>query len=80
LDEPTKGIDVGSKDDIYRLIRNLAGQGVAVIVISSEVEEIVLLADRVLVMGDGRIIGTFEGESINEREITACYLQAAASD
>jgi ABC-type sugar transport system ATPase subunit len=51
----------------------------AVILISSEVEEICLLSDRVIVMGGGAIIGTFEGERINEREITTCYLQSAKS-
>jgi ABC-type sugar transport system ATPase subunit len=79
LDEPTKGIDVGSKEEIYELIRALAAQGMAVVLISSEVEEICLLSDRVIVMGDGTIIGTFEGERINEREITTCYLQSAKS-
>ena len=79
LDEPTKGIDVGSKEEIYELIRKLADQGMAVILISSEVEEVCLLSDRVIVMGGGTIIGTFEGERINEREITTCYLQSARS-
>jgi ribose transport system ATP-binding protein len=79
LDEPTKGIDVGSKEEIYGLIRQLAYQGMAVMLISSEVEEICLLSDRVIVMGNGKLIGTFEGERINEREITACYLQSAKS-
>jgi ABC-type sugar transport system ATPase subunit len=79
LDEPTKGIDVGSKEEIYHLIRELSGQGMTVILISSEVEEICLLSHRVLVMGDGRIIGTFTGDEINESSITACYLQTAAS-
>jgi ribose transport system ATP-binding protein len=79
LDEPTKGIDVGSKEEIYRLIGELSHQGMTVIVISSEVEEICLLSHRVLVMGDGRIIGTFTGDEINESSITACYLQTAAS-
>jgi ABC-type sugar transport system ATPase subunit len=79
LDEPTKGIDVGSKEEIYCLIGDLSRQGMTVIVISSEVEEICLLSHRVLVMGDGRIIGTFTGDEINESSITACYLQTAAS-
>jgi ABC-type sugar transport system ATPase subunit len=75
LDEPTKGIDVGSKEEIYELVRTLADEGMAIILISSEVEEICLLSDRVIVMGDGKILGTFEGKQINEREITSCYLQ-----
>jgi ribose transport system ATP-binding protein len=78
LDEPTKGIDVGSKEEIYGLVHGLAAKGMAVIVISSEVEEICLLSDRVLVMGAGRLIGSFSGEAIRENTITACYLQTAA--
>jgi len=77
LDEPTKGIDVGSKEEIYHLIRDLALEGMTVIVISSEVEEICLLSHRVLVMGNGAIIGSFTGEEINDSSITACYLQTA---
>jgi ribose transport system ATP-binding protein len=78
LDEPTKGIDVGSKEEIYGLIRAMSSEGITVVVISSEVEEICLLSHRVLVMGNGRIIGSFTGDQINESSITACYLQAAA--
>lgn len=79
LDEPTKGIDVGSKEEIYKLIRTLVGQGMTVIIISSEVEEICLLSDRVLVMGDGKLIGTFNRGEINEKSIALCYLQAGAA-
>jgi ribose transport system ATP-binding protein len=79
LDEPTKGIDVGSKQEIYKLIRTLTAQGMTVIVISSEVEEICLLSDRVLVMGDGKLIGNFGRGEINEKSITLCYLQAGAA-
>jgi ABC-type sugar transport system ATPase subunit len=75
LDEPTKGIDVGSKEEIYGRVRELAARGMAVIVVSSEVEEICLLCDRVLVMGGGRQIGSFAGADIREDTITACYLR-----
>jgi ABC-type sugar transport system ATPase subunit len=75
LDEPTRGIDVGSKEDIYQLIRQLADEGMTVIFISSEVEEVCRLTQRVLVMGEGKIIGSFTGDEINENRITACYLQ-----
>lgn len=57
LDEPTRGIDVGSKGEIYDLIRRLAARGVAVLLVSSELEEILNLADRILVMHRGRITG-----------------------
>ncbi|WP_116134260.1 sugar ABC transporter ATP-binding protein [Tropicimonas sp. IMCC34043] len=58
LDEPTRGVDVGAKSEIYRLIDRLAGEGLAVVMISSELPEIVGMADRVLVMRDGAIVGT----------------------
>jgi ribose transport system ATP-binding protein len=79
LDEPTKGIDVGSKEEIYELVFSLAREGTSVVVVSSEVEEIVLLCDRVLVMSEGNIIGTFTGDEINEHTITACYLKTAGA-
>lgn len=55
LDEPTRGIDVGAKTDVYHLIGNLARQGLAVMFSSSELDEVMALADRILVMADGRI-------------------------
>jgi ABC-type sugar transport system ATPase subunit len=75
LDEPTKGIDVGSKEEIYELIENLVGKGMTIILISSEVEEICKLSDRVLVMVEGQIKDIYEGGRINEKDITSCYLQ-----
>jgi len=80
LDEPTKGIDVGSKEEIYGLILSLAGEGMSVLVISSEVEEIVLLSDRVLVVSEGKISGVFTGDDINVHTITACYLKTARDE
>jgi ribose transport system ATP-binding protein len=61
LDEPTRGIDVGAKSQIYQIIDKLARVGVAILVISSELPEIVGIADRVLVMRDGRIVGEVTG-------------------
>ena len=60
LDEPTRGIDVGAKQAVYRLIRELAARGVAVVLISSELPEVIGLSDRILVMRDGRIGGELE--------------------
>ena len=57
FDEPTRGIDVGSKYEIYLLIQELAAQGKVIIMISSELPEVLGLADRVLVMHEGRITG-----------------------
>jgi ribose transport system ATP-binding protein len=69
LDEPTRGIDVGTKREIYFLIRDLAESGIAVVVISSELPEIIGLSHRVVVMRSGRITGVLEGEEIDEHEI-----------
>jgi ABC-type sugar transport system ATPase subunit len=59
LDEPTRGIDIGAKVEIHKLLNRLASQGVAIIVISSELEEVLGLSDRILVMHEGRIVSEF---------------------
>lgn len=69
LDEPTRGIDVGTKREIYRLIRQLADEGRAILVISSELEEIIGLCHRVLVVREGRIATELSGDQINEEDI-----------
>jgi simple sugar transport system ATP-binding protein/ribose transport system ATP-binding protein len=68
-DEPTQGIDVGAKRAIYELIATLAQHGMAVLLISSELEEILGLAHRVIVMRRGKIVGEFEGEAMTEEAI-----------
>ncbi len=69
LDEPTRGVDVGAKDQIHRLISRLAEQGVAVLVISSELNEVLALADRVLVMQQGRLAGELSGSEATQGKI-----------
>jgi len=69
LDEPTRGIDVGAKAEIQGLIDELATEGLGVVLISSELEEIVEGADRVLVLRDGAVVGTLLGEAITEDQI-----------
>ncbi len=69
IDEPTRGIDVGTKQQIYHIVAALAAEGASVIVISSEMQEIIGLCHRVLVMRDGRITGMLEGTEIAEGEI-----------
>jgi ribose transport system ATP-binding protein len=69
MDEPTRGIDIGAKTQIYHLLRRLASEGVGVIMISSELPEVVGLCDRVLVMYEGRLCGTLAGGEINEQSI-----------
>ena len=69
LDEPTRGIDVGSKAEIYTFVRRLADSGVAILLVSSELEEILHLADRILVMHRGRITGELPREGATEELI-----------
>jgi ribose transport system ATP-binding protein len=66
VDEPTRGIDVGSKSEIHKLVRDLAAQGYAVIVISSEMPEVLRVSDRVIAMFQGRIIRTFTAGEVTE--------------
>lgn len=69
LDEPTRGIDVGAKSEIYKLIRELAATGVGVIVVSSEIPEVLALADRVLVMCEGEITADMPIADANEAQL-----------
>ena len=69
LDEPTRGIDVGAKDEIYRILRGLAAQGLAIVVISSELIEVLGLADRILVISEGRVAGIIPGEGATEEAV-----------
>jgi ABC-type sugar transport system ATPase subunit len=69
LDEPTRGIDVGAKEEIYKLIDDLARAGKAVIVISSELPELIGVSDRILVMYNGRIQGELQGAKATEKNI-----------
>lgn len=69
FDEPTRGIDVGAKDQIYDLVEQLADEGHAIIVVSSEMQEIIRLCNRVYVMSEGRISGELHSDSISQEKI-----------
>ncbi|MGB9586878.1 MAG: ATP-binding cassette domain-containing protein, partial [Armatimonadota bacterium] len=69
FDEPTRGIDVGSKVEIYHLMNRLAANGVAIIMISSELPEILGMSDRILVMHEGRIAGELSREEATQEKI-----------
>ena len=69
LDEPTRGIDVGAKYEIYKIMCDFAKQGVAIIMISSEMPEIIGMCDRVMVMSNGRVTGELEKEEITQEKI-----------
>ncbi len=71
LDEPTRGVDVGAKAEIYRIVRQLADQGTAVMLISSELPEILHLSDRIIVMSKGRIVAEMENTSTSERDLAS---------
>jgi len=69
LDEPTRGIDVGAKQEIYRLMEELARQGIAILFVSSEMEEILGMSDRVLVMHEGRLAGELARGDLSEEAV-----------
>jgi ABC-type sugar transport system ATPase subunit len=71
VNEPTRGIDVGAKAEIHALLRDLAGGGIGVVVISSELPELLGLCDRILAMHEGRVTGEFAGEQATEEAIMA---------
>ncbi|TWU65736.1 sugar ABC transporter ATP-binding protein [Crateriforma conspicua] len=76
LDEPTRGVDVGAKQEIYQLLQRLADQGMAILFVSSELEEVLTLADRVAVMCDGNIAGELTGDEISENAIVQLAIGA----
>lgn len=77
LDEPTRGVDVGAKAEIHRLIRALTAQGMATLVISSDLPELLALSDRVLVMCEGRIAGELDGASATQEDVLRLALPAS---
>jgi len=76
LHEPTRGIDVGAKAEIYAILKGIAQEGVGVLMITSEMAELVLHAARVLVMRDGTVAGEMTGAAISEEAILNCALAA----
>jgi ribose transport system ATP-binding protein len=69
LDEPTRGIDVGSKSAIHQYIAELAEKGLAVLVISSEMPEVIGVSHRILVMANGKLVGEFSGDEMTEERL-----------
>ncbi|HET6616464.1 MAG TPA: sugar ABC transporter ATP-binding protein [Gemmatimonadota bacterium] len=76
LDEPTRGIDVGAKQEVYLLMNRLIAEGVGIVLISSELPEIVGLSDRVMVMRGGRVVGEFTAPGITQEAVLACAVGA----
>jgi ribose transport system ATP-binding protein len=69
LDEPTRGVDVGARQEIYAIIRELAAEGVAIVVVSSDLPEILAICERVVVMHEGRVTGTLAASELSEERI-----------
>jgi len=76
LDEPTRGIDVGSKNDIYALLRELADAGVAILMISSDMEEVIGVCDRIAVMHEGSISGILDRPAFSEHNVLSLAVGA----
>jgi ABC-type sugar transport system ATPase subunit len=69
VDEPTRGVDVGARAEIYRILRQLASDGMALLVVSSDLPEVLTLADRIVVMAEGRTVGELAGDEATEESI-----------
>ena len=76
LDEPTRGIDVGAKYEIYCIINDLVAQGKSVVMISSELPEVLGMSDRIYVMNEGKFVGEFQQEEASQESIKACILKS----
>ena len=72
LDEPTRGIDVGAKQEIYAQVNRLAESGLAIILVSSELPEVLGLSDRVIVLHEGRVTGEFKREAATPEAVMSC--------
>jgi D-xylose transport system ATP-binding protein len=78
LDEPTRGVDVGAKAEIYRLMAQLARQGVAIIMVSSELAEVLGVSDRVLVIGEGKLRGNFINRGLSQETVLAAAIDQSS--
>jgi rhamnose transport system ATP-binding protein len=74
LDEPTRGIDVGAKEEVHRLINDLSQQGIAILMISSELPEVLAMSDRILVMREGRQMGIFNRAEISQETVMSAAM------
>ena len=69
LDEPTRGVDVGARDEIHRLIDEAVRENLAVLLVSSDILELLALSDRMIVLREGEIAGRFEGRNVSKEEV-----------
>jgi ABC-type sugar transport system ATPase subunit len=75
MDEPTRGIDIQAKEQIFSLVRDLARRGIAVLFISSEVEEVLDVSDRILIMNRGRITGEVMRDAVNVEKLLEMVME-----
>ena len=80
LNDPTRGIDVGTKQELYRLLRALADDGAAILFYSTDYDELIGCCDRVLVMYRGRVVSELGGDNLTERQLLAGALNVSAID
>ncbi|MFD6309176.1 ATP-binding cassette domain-containing protein, partial [Streptomyces sp. NPDC060223] len=79
LDEPTRGVDVGARAELYAVIRRLADEGLAVLLVSSEVPEVLGLADRVLVLREGRVVHTAPARELDEHRVLDLVMEGTST-
>ena len=80
FDEPTQGVDVGAKNEIHEIVRNLAARGKAVLIASSDLEEVLAVADRVLAMRQGRIVAEFSGAAVKASDLVEAITHGSSRD
>ena len=80
VDEPTRGVDVGARAEIYRLLRDLRDRGLALLVVSSDLPEVLTLADRIVVMAGGRTVGEIDGADADEEAVLRLATREAAPE
>ena len=80
MDEPTRGIDIQAKEQIFHLVRDLAAQGMAVLFISSEIEEVLDVSDRILIMNQGRITGEVKPDQVNLEQLMTLVMEETVHD
>ena len=80
LDEPTRGIDVGAKYEIYCIINDLVSQGKSVVMISSELPEVLGMSDRIYVMNEGKIVGELDAAEASQEKIMSCILKSGRGE
>ena len=72
LDEPTRGVDVGAKKEIYQLINKFKADGMSILLVSSEMPEVLGMSDRIIVMHEGQVNGVFDAKTVDQETLLAC--------